>query len=62
MRIAFFISQITIMLRELAPSFLNVERCLNLGKRGLLLFQPSTGYFDLVFLSFKIVHATEYRF
>lgn len=62
MEVVFFISRIRIMLMELAPSFLNVERCLTLGKRELLLFQPLAGYFDQVSLSLKIVYATESRF
>lgn len=58
--IIFSISQIRIMLLELvAPSFLNVGRYLNLAKRELLLFKSSTGCFDWVSLSFKIVHATD---
>lgn len=47
------------MLELVAPSFLNVGRYLNLAKREILLFKSSTGCFDWVSLSFKIVHATD---
>lgn len=63
MEVVFSTSQIRIMFMELvAPSFLNVGRYLNLSKRLLLLFTPSTGYFDWVSLSFKIIYATDTHF
>jgi hypothetical protein len=63
MEIIFSISQVRIILMELASCFLNIERNLSLGK-GVLLFSNEIPHLDILtkylFKSFKIVLATDF--